>query len=73
MENFYLFEVKEEYQCLYFDTYRFEKGERFIGWESKEFGSAFIANRKNLADIPLSKVRKVYKIKFKELTNEENR
>ena len=69
MENFYLFEVLEEYiDTLASSPYRnFIKGSKFIGWEYKSLNVVVKSNINEMVCIPLSKVKPIYKINFEEL------
>lgn len=70
MNDFYVFEVLEDYEdelLSFTKDNKFNKKQRFIGWENIKFNRAFKSNTKEMICIPLDKVRKLYKIKFESI------
>lgn len=67
--NFYVFEVKENYEdkLLCFEDGKFYKGTRFIGWEDKKLKKAVKSNMEELVCIPIDKVKKVFKLNIEEV------
>lgn len=68
-QDFYIFEVLENHEDkpMFSENVNFNKGDRFIGWEWKEFNQAVKGNFKELECIPMNKVKKIYKIRFEEM------
>ena len=68
-KDFYLFEILDNYKdkLLCFEDGDFYKGEKFIGWENRDFKNAIKSNKEEIVCIPLNKVKKLYKIEFKEI------
>lgn len=75
MNNYYIFEVLEEHEdkLIMYEGKNsdFKKGERFVGYELKlDKSFAVKVNLSELVLIPMSKVKKVYKIEFNKVEGE---
>lgn len=70
-KDFYVFEVIENYEdklvCIVEEGNQFWKGNRFIGWEDKHCKKAIKSNMEEIVCIPLSKVKKVFKVNFEDV------
>lgn len=69
-QNFYVFEVLENYkdELPCFENGEFYKNERFIGWEDTKFNKVIKSNMEEIVCIPSNKVKKIFKIEFKEVS-----
>lgn len=75
MEDYYLFEVIEEFtdEKVHFDEENayFYKGDKFIGYISESGNGKDVVIKAycsiEIINIPLDKVKKVYRVEFKEV------